>query len=417
MKFHQLAFIFFLARNVPNVVGAVHGSSNKMQYFITSPEDTTVTSGHHARLSCSVGNKAGDCEWTKDEFSLGSTVSMAGFSRHRISDDRQHVCDLVIEPVLPLDQGVYHCKVSGEGSNPAIVSQPALLTVNSEPGKPHIVQAREKEALLMEQGEEVKVQCMSQGGRPPAEISWWDGDGNRIVSDIDEQVKRMDQGNTFRTISTLTFIPKESTHVQCSVSNPIFPRNKRSSKLQVKLRGAPTINIKDIKEGETFEVFCENQLVSKKKRYKWTFNDNAIPKEKENKLIVENFDKEYDGSIIKCFEDHKTRGKETIKVVKLKLQPNLRPLTRQAAHKGNKKHLMSCSAKDNPEATGPSYVWIRGKLEKNVMAVDSDGAEYECKLMENGVDMIKQMGKKLKKITKSIKKISKHFEKLLILHE
>ena len=72
---------------------------------------------------------------------------------------------------------------------------------------------------------------------------------------------------------------------------------------------------------------------------------------------------------------------------------------------------MTCTASKDAAAE-PSYVWIRGKLQKNVVAVDSDGAEYECKVMENGVDMIKQMAKKLKKITKSMRKITNHFEKV-----
>ena len=60
-----------------------------------------------------------------------------------------------------------------------------------------------------------------------------------------------------------------------------------------------------------------------------------------------------------------------------------------------------------------AYVWVRGKLEKKVVAVDDEGAEYQCTVMENGVDLIKQMAKKLKKMTKSMKNITKHFEKVL----
>ena len=138
----------------------------------------------------------------------------------------------------------------------------------------------------VDEGEDVMLQCMSQGGRPTAEISWWDGDGNRIVSDIDEQVKRMEQGNTFKTISTLTFIPKESTHVQCSASNPIFPKSKRSATLQVKIKGLPNIDIREIKKGETFKVFCENPHISNKKKYRWTFNGNAIQQSSDLPHIV-----------------------------------------------------------------------------------------------------------------------------------
>ena len=48
-----------------------------------------------------------------------------------------------------------------------------------------------------------------------------------------------------------------------------------------------------------------------------------------------------------------------------------------------KKHLMACTASKDATAE-PSYIWIRGKLQKNNVAVDSVGPEYESKVMEMG---------------------------------
>ena len=53
----------------------------------------------------------------------------------------------------------------------------------------------------------LKLQYESQGGRPPAEIQWWDGEGRRIVSDVTEHVKRMEDTKMFKTVSTLRFTP------------------------------------------------------------------------------------------------------------------------------------------------------------------------------------------------------------------
>ena len=130
-----------------------------------------------------------------------------------MTEDRSHMCDLTIEPVLPLDEGKYECQVSGVDGIPPIASPPVFLSVNSEPGKPHILQAREKDLLEVKEGEEVELECQSQGGKPPAELQWWDGKGNRIVSNVREEVSRMGEGKTFKTVSHLKFVPKKSVTV------------------------------------------------------------------------------------------------------------------------------------------------------------------------------------------------------------
>merc|ERR1739838_789144 len=75
------------------------------QYFISTPDHTAVTAGQHAKLSCTVGNMIGSCHWTRDGFPLGTGRSLAGFSRYLMAGDGEHVCDLTIDPVLPLDEG------------------------------------------------------------------------------------------------------------------------------------------------------------------------------------------------------------------------------------------------------------------------------------------------------------------------
>ena len=61
----------------------------------------------------------------------------------------------------------------------------ASINVNCEPGKPYIVQAQEGEELQVGAGQEVELHCQSQGGKPPAEIHWWDTDtGDRIVANM-----------------------------------------------------------------------------------------------------------------------------------------------------------------------------------------------------------------------------------------
>ena len=156
------------------------------QYFVTTPKNMTVNSGTKVSLQCVVGNMAGNCQWTRDGFGLGLDRQLLSFPRYLMAEEigREGVCDLTIDPVLPLDEGVYQCQVSGGSGLHANLSPPARLSVNSEPGLPHIVQAREVNQVVMEKGELVELQCESHGGRPAAELSWIDGEGNRIISDV-----------------------------------------------------------------------------------------------------------------------------------------------------------------------------------------------------------------------------------------
>ena len=67
----------------------------------------TVSEGGVARLTCAVGHQVGDCEWTRDGFALGADKQLPSLPRYTMDN-----CDLVIQPVLPLDEGLYQCQVS-----------------------------------------------------------------------------------------------------------------------------------------------------------------------------------------------------------------------------------------------------------------------------------------------------------------
>ena len=154
---------------------AQSGPTPSQQVIQVAPADTTASEGAEARLECGVVNQVGDCQWTRDGFALGTDQSLPEFPRYRLDG-----CDLIIQPVVPLDEGQYQCQVGGARGVASVSSEVVSLTVNCEPGKPYIVQARQADNVLVEPGEEVELHCQSQGGKPPAEIEWWDHRGNRI---------------------------------------------------------------------------------------------------------------------------------------------------------------------------------------------------------------------------------------------
>ena len=126
--------------------------------------DIGVNSGERAILVCSrvAGAK---CAWLRDGYSL----DMGGRYTREVS------CQLVIDPVLPLDQGHYQCR-AGDWTQ-----EVGSLKVNTAPSRPRIEAGAR---LMVDPGDLVELQCGSGGGRPAGEIQWWDEDTGERTSDL-----------------------------------------------------------------------------------------------------------------------------------------------------------------------------------------------------------------------------------------
>ena len=395
------------------------------QYFISTPQNTTVTAGHRAMLSCSVGNIFGTCQWTKDG------LSVDGVSRYQLGADRNGLCDLTIDPVLPIDEGVYQCQVSGGHGVAAISSAPVSLSVNSEPGQPYIVQAMEDGVMEVKEGEEVELQCESQGGRPPAEIQWWDGEGRKIVSDVTEHIRRMQDRKTFKTVSILKFAPKQPISVRCTVSNEAFQEDKHSEILEIKFKGQVEIESKYLSEGESFHIDC-NTNESQNINYKWFINNKEIFSEISKTLQIEHFVSAYDKSIVKCVGEGKLGEMEVFKLVRLNLDSshdiNLketmvlpsRPVKkykihqprRESKHINVKKTIFTCIA-DEETSEQPTYIWMKGKVEDRVIGEDDENRKFNCEVIQKGYKKLNQMTQNMKYISRTFKKFRRSFNQLV----
>lgn len=66
------------------------------------------------------------------------------------------------------DDGQYQCQVGpGPNGEPGVRSRFAQLTVYTPPEPPRIVQG---ESLLTTEDREIELECISLGGKPPAEV-------------------------------------------------------------------------------------------------------------------------------------------------------------------------------------------------------------------------------------------------------
>ena len=115
-------------------------------------------------------------------------------------------CSLRIVNVQPVDEGVYQCQVLGVPGVSAIASSPVVVSVRAEPGVPYILQAVDYQVLEVLEGQHVVLDCVSQGARPPAEISWYDGETIKEQEKSRETVTKKRDSEIFKTHSTITLI-------------------------------------------------------------------------------------------------------------------------------------------------------------------------------------------------------------------
>lgn len=356
----------------------------------------------------------------------------------------EDVCDLVIDPVMPLDEGEYQCQVSGHQGVSGIASPTVRLNVNCEPGNPYIVQAKEGEKVEIQEGEEVELHCQSQGGRPPAEIQWWDGEGNRIVgnrmaADLQEFATKMQDKKTWLTVSILKIVPSKPMVLKCTVFNDAFPSPKESESIQVTFKGHLKAEVRRFTENEALELNCKDGKTSGDTKFKWIFNGNEIPGETENSLKIVQINDSYDNSKIKCTIKDQNGETEVQRIFQLVFTSSEKHVIKQSspfintihtAHKrkrnkkkskiiqndAKKKTVFTCVAEEETTAE-PKYVWIKGKLEKTVAAEGEGDQKFKCNVIDGGYDKIKQMANNMKGISRKMKRFTKTLNHITNLME
>merc|ERR1712013_791265 len=287
-----------------------------------------------------------------------------------------------------------------------------IMDINSEPGKPYI------------------MQCESQGGRPPAEIQWWDGEGRRIVSDVTEHVKRMMDTNMFKTVSTLRFTPSMGQQVKCSAHNDAFPAGRMSDAVQIgAVNHQPVVvHIKQVEEGDSVKIVCQGRENSRFSRFKWFINDVEIFDEDQNILELQKFTKSFDNSRIRCFTEDIIGQSSLVKEVKLVLKEkyNIGAFSNSIGHpsvsknkpkgrknKVKKRTMLLCDMEDDASEE-PSHVFIHkisSNMKSNELVIATDKKnKYKCKIVLQGLDIINKMSKDISSINNSMTQISKSLD-------
>merc|ERR1711902_71906 len=276
---------------------------------------------------------------------------------------RSASCDLTIEPLLPGDEGKYDCNNGPSRHH---------LRVLVEAGVPYIEEGRQSNVLDVQEGHQAELHCVSQGGRPAAEIEWRrDGQPVNELDRIFEEVTRA--GDGWRTRSTFTFRPLVATNVTCSASNEA------------------------VKERDSFEVLCKSSAYPQDVGYRWFFSGAELEGMTDNALLIEEISRMYDQADITCLVENEEGEGQGSTQLDVQFPPTilLHPRSQVARRKDNV--TFHCVAEGNPM---PSYIWTVGRKDsllqagtQNLSLVASEKTEavYRCHVFSDGNEMVSSL--------------------------
>jgi len=239
-------------------------------------------------------------------------------------------------------------------------------------------------------------------------------------------------GRTFRTSSTLRTPVNKYSQIYCTAHSEAFPAMKKSSPVEINIRGEPRLEQVQLRTGESVKIFCHNNIRDSNVQFRWFINDKRIPDETSDVLQINEFSDAYDKSVVKCAAGND----EIIRAVQLTLNQQQKPestiVTFDQVMKQSQNEVMLSDEESDDEAEDevrkyskskttficvvedtedvsrePKYVWVNGKLVTNSKATDENNKSYKCKVVKNGSRKIEKMSKELKSVSKTLRKMSK----------
>lgn len=208
---------------ITNHFGSTYSSKariivNVLPSFVKTPKDSTIRTGHTARLECAAeGHPAPQIAWQKD----GGTDFPAARERrmHVMPDDDV----FFIMDVKPEDMGVYSCTAKNTAGT---VSANATLTVLETP---RLAQDLEDRSVVV--GDTVALQCKALGS-PPPRITWLRNDQPLRPSDR----HHFTPGNQLLVIGSASL--EDAGRYTCLMSNTLGTE-RAHSQLVVTRRRSP----------------------------------------------------------------------------------------------------------------------------------------------------------------------------------
>ena len=131
----------------------------------------------------------------------------------------------------------------GEGSLNSTWEEGKGNSGKGRSSRPHISQASDGKVLEVQEGELVLLECSSLAPTPNLELVWRNGTVASEKFDIQEDIRLMQDGLTWKTTSIFQFVPLEDQTVVCIAHAEVFLQPKNSPPLQLRLDKNPKVTL------------------------------------------------------------------------------------------------------------------------------------------------------------------------------
>ncbi|XP_041985812.1 irregular chiasm C-roughest protein-like isoform X2 [Aricia agestis] len=365
------------------------------QKFAMEPQDQTAVVGSRVTLPCRVEKKAGQLQWTKDDFGLGLHRELSGYDRYKmIGSDEEGDYSLDIRDVTLDDDAKYQCQVSsGARGEPPIRSRYARLTVLVPPEPPKILQGS---FYSTTEDRIIKLECVSVGGKPPAEITWVDSNAGVLTQGVTYTVEPLSDGQRFTARSIIKMTPKQEHHNQtftCQAQNTA-DRAYRAASIQIEVKYAPKVKIhvkagRRVPEGSDVVIECTAEANPNNLTYKWVMNDSVVGN--SSVLRIPNVSRDFNGVVIKCMVFNEVGKSEETETMEVTYPPSFRNRPKDVEAEVGKQVTLSCDVDGFP---APEIRWLHYEEDTNIrvgrtsnltLTVDTHtSGRYLCKASVEG---------------------------------
>jgi len=352
-------------------------SWGRQQQFLRQPTDVTAIAGQKVVLACTVEDKEGLLQWTKDDFGLGTKRDLPGYPTYTMrGEDPVRDWSLVIEKVTLEDDGIFQCQVGSGRESTSIRSAPAKLTVLMPPGQPQIAhqgfggeEGRTELELEVEEGEELELTCISEGGRPAGEITWRDEEGEQVLTDTDTSTHKM-ADKSWRTVSKIRLRPgveDRNKAVFCLVANHVSLRPLQAmARLRVRYKPRVLLTVPDdpaVVEGGDMNLVCQVEAYPPVHTFAWHLDGLMIPGEIGKTLVLEELTRSDTGKEVSCSATNTEGSDEASIAINVAYAPEIVEKPKTVRARAGEDVSFRCKATGNPE---PTYKWTRVGSELSV---------------------------------------------------
>lgn len=353
-----------LAHGKMQIQNTGNGGDKFGQRFAMEPQDQTALVGSRVTLPCRVVDKVGLLQWTKDDFGLGAHRNLSGFERYSmVGSDEEGDFSLDIYPVMLDDDAKYQCQVAPKSGTNGIRSRFASLSVLVPPDAPKIIQGNH---MLTTEDREIELECISFGGKPAAEITWVDGQGNVLTKGVEYMKELIPDTKRFTAKSVLKLTPKKEHHntmITCQAQNTA-DRTYKSAKLKLEVKFAPKVTVSviggalaggRIPEGAEVRMSCHASANPSEVSYRWFMNDELVAGDHTTELIIPNVSRDFHDSIVKCEATNLVGKSEESETLDISYAPIFKTRPKSMEADIGATVTLICDVDGNP---APEIVWI-----------------------------------------------------------